>query len=405
MGPSFRQTVAALFAHQRMSESVMLEGHLLATLQRAKDCQGDYLIAAQDTTYYNYTTHQAMTGLGTIQGDTKGIIQHNVLLMNQTGVPLGLLDQQYWSRQGDKPFEGKESLKWIKGLAAVNRHLGQSAKPVVLVQDREADIFAFFKAQRAPSVDLLVRVHQPRKLEVVSSGQVYQLPELAAHLPVLGEHEVEVLRAHQLVRLRLRLQACKIHVWPDKDHSVAKHKTAPLWVVIAREVGALSEQGIDVFDANQVAEWYLLSSLAVDQESDAQRIVGFYSLRWRIERFHYVLKSGGLHVEKLQFDDLQTMVNALAFYSVVGWQLVRVTYLVRTQADLPAGSCFEESEINLLERLSQGPIMTVGQATLAIGKLVGFAGCPKQPMPGVKVLCQALERFYYIKIGYGLNPN
>lgn len=383
----------------------MLEGHLAATLQRAKDCQGDYLIAAQDTTYYNYTTHQAMTGLGTIQGDIKGIAQHNVLLMSQTGVPLGLLDQQYWSRQSDKPFEGKESLKWTNGLAAVNRHLGQSARPVVLVQDREADIFAFFKAQRAPSVDLLVRVHQPRNLEVASSGEVYKLAGLAAHLPVLGEGEAEVLRGYQLVRLRLQLQACKIYVWPDKNHSVARHKTEPLWVVIAREVGALTEQGTDVFDDRQAAEWYLVSTLAVESESDARRIVGFYSLRWRIERFHYVLKSGGLQVEKLQFDDLQTMVNALAFYSVVGWHLLGITYAVRTGADSPAESCFEKSDIALLERLSQGPVTTVGQATLAIGKLVGFTPSRRQPMPGVKVLCQALERFYYIKIGYGLNPN
>ncbi len=405
MGPTFRQTIAGLFAHQTMNESVMLEGHLQATLQRAQASEGEYLVAAQDTTYYNYSTHQAMTGLGTIQGDIKGVMQHNVLLMTQTGQPLGLLDQQYWSRQGDKPFVGKESQKWTNGLAAVNQHLGQSAKPVVVVQDREADIVAFFTAQRAASVALLVRVHQPRQLELIASGQRRKLTELVAHLPVMGHHQVEVLRQHKVVRLRLSLQACQVHVWPHKDRSPAKHKSPPLWVVIAREIGAVNEQGLDVFDSRQAAEWFLLSSLGVETESDAQRLVGFYSLRWRIERFHYVLKSGALQVEKMQFDDLQTMLNALAFYSVVGWQLLSMTYWVRAQPDASAVSYFTESEVGLLARLSKGPVTTISQAALALGRLVGFAPCRKQPLPGLRVLSQAVERFYFIKLGYGLNPN
>lgn len=405
MGPTFRQTIAGLFAHPAMNESVMLEGHRQATLQRAMASEGEYLVAAQDTTFYNYTTHPAMTGLGTIQGDIKGIIQHNVLLMTQTEHPLGLLDQQYWSRQGEKPFAGKESQKWANGLTVVNQQLGQSAKPVVLVQDREADIFEFFQAPRAPSVALLVRVHQPRHLELVSSGEVLKLAELGAHVPVMGHHQVAVLRQHQQVRLRLSLQACQVHVWPHKDRSPAKHKSQPLWVVIAREVGAVDEAGMDVFNPDEAAEWFLLSSLGVETEEDAQRLVGFYSLRWRIERFHYVLKSGALQVERMQFSDLQTMVNALAFYSVVGWQLLGLTYLVRDQPGAPAVSCFSASEIGLLEGLSHRSITTVSQAILALGGLVGFSPCRKQPLPGLKVLSQAVERFYYLKLGYGLNPN
>lgn len=145
MGNRFRQTVAGLFADPRMNESIMLEGHLQATMERANSSSRAYLIAAQDTTFYNYTAHQGMQGLGKIQGHIHGIMQHNVLLMNELGLPLGLIHQQYWSRQGTHPFEGKESLKWSPGLAAVNKQLGYSTKKVVLVQDREADIFTFFK--------------------------------------------------------------------------------------------------------------------------------------------------------------------------------------------------------------------------------------------------------------------
>jgi hypothetical protein len=314
MGAAFRQTVAALFAHKRMSTKVMLEGHLQATLQRATATTDGYLIAVQDTTFYNYSTHEAMQGLGTLQGEVKGVLQHNVLLLNQKGVPLGLIDQQYWSRQQTSlPFKGKESLKWSKGLKAVNKRLGAMTNKVVLVQDREADIFSFFKAKRAQNVELLVRVHQPRNMEVIQSGAVLKFNELQAHLPVAGYKQVEIMRQGKAIRLTLSLQAGRVHVLPDKDLSRNKHKTKPLSLIIARETAAVDEKGQDVFDEHQRAEWYLLTSLAADNEQDIERVVDFYALRWRIERFHYTLKSGALKVERLQFDDLRTTINALVF--------------------------------------------------------------------------------------------
>jgi len=41
-----------------------------------------------------------MLGLGGIQGQVRGLMQHNVLLMDDGGLPLGVIDQQYWTRSG-----------------------------------------------------------------------------------------------------------------------------------------------------------------------------------------------------------------------------------------------------------------------------------------------------------------
>lgn len=49
------------------------------------------------------------------------------------------------------------------------------------------------------------------------------------------------------------------------------------------------------------------------------QVLRFYALCWRIECLHDTLKSGGLKVETRLFDDIHTLVNALAFYFVVGW--------------------------------------------------------------------------------------
>jgi hypothetical protein len=52
-------------------------------------------------------------------------------------------------------------------------------------------------------------------------------------------------------------------------------------------------------DEMKPIEWLLVTTLAVTTEEDAERIVTWYSYRWRIERLHFTLKPGGSHVEDL----------------------------------------------------------------------------------------------------------
>jgi hypothetical protein len=387
-----------------MNPSVMLEGHIASTKQRINQSEGEYILVAQDTTYYNYSGHQAMAGLGKIQGNVKGIMQHNLLGISEIGIPLGVLGQEYWSRESSQNYQGKESEKWLRGLATVNRELGETDKKVVLIQDREADIYSFFQAERAASVDLIVRVHEPRKLEIVESGEICQLEQMNEKLAEVGEKRVKILRKGKEVTLVLSLRAGKVNVLAGKNNRLDKQKTEGLSLVIAEEKEAFDSKGKSVFDSDERAIWYLLTSLEIENLAAIERVATFYALRWRIERLHYTLKSGALEVEKLQFDDLETTINALAFYSIVAWQILAIVYLTREEKDESASLCFEEKEIALLEVMSRKVIKTVKEATLALAKLAGFAPSKRQPMPGIKVLAQSLERFHYVKLGFDAKP-
>lgn len=337
MGNSFRQTMSCIFSHQSMDASKMISGHLSTTLTRAQASSGDYLLAAQDTTYYNYSGHHQMTGLGTIQGRIKGLMQHNVLLMDEQGLPLGIIDQQYWTRKGEIDYAGSEGLKWERGLEKVNTHLGGLSQRVVMVEDREADIFEFFKSPRASNIDLLVRVYQPRTLEVVHAGTSAKLAEIGCLLSGYGTKELLIKRENKEVLLSLSIKGAACNVYPRKDLSKSKHKTQGLSVVIAEEIACQDvKTGADCYDASKKAIWYLLTSLPVNNKQEAERVVLFYSKRWQIERLHYVLKSGALSVEKLQFDDVHTVINAISFYSVVAWRLLATTFGIRENAEAPA---------------------------------------------------------------------
>lgn len=400
MGNGFRQTIASLFADQRMKSDVMLTGHVKATKKRIKQCGGDFILVPQDTTSYNYTGHGAMAGLGKLQGKVKGILQHNVLALSETGQPLGLLGQEYWSREGSQPYVGKESEKWTRGLAVVNRTIGKIKQTVVVIQDREGDVCSFFEAKRSPSVELLTRVHEPRQFEAVDSGFIGKLPDMQERLPLHSEKRVVIRRNQREVALTLKLTGGAINVRTPEGRQLTGFS-----LVIAEEVAATDEQGRNVFDPAERALWYLLTSLPVTTVAELERVVTFYALRWRIERLHFTLKSGALNVEKLQFDDLTTTLNALAFYSIVAWQLLALTYALRQDEAAPATQCFDEQEVAILEAVSQKKLTTIKEATLAVVKLVEFAPSKKQPLPGIKVLAKALERFQYVKLGFNAKPS
>ena len=380
----------------------MLSAHVEQTIIRASQCRGEYVIAAQDTTYFNYTGHKQMEGLGIIQGNTRGLMQHNIMLMSQTGQPLGIMGQKYWTREGAidlRPSE-KESQKWQKALALINQKASQFQQKVVLVEDREADIFSFFKAQRQANVELLVRVYQPRRVELVTTEVVKPLNEISELLTDYGIRKISILRDNKQVELTLRVKAAKVNVYPGKNLSAKKHKTQGLSLVVAEEISCVDCQTGEALDlAIKPSKWNLLTSLPIDNLADVEMIVEFYALRWRIERFHYTLKSGALNVERLQFDDIHTLVNALSFYSVVAWQLMSLTYALRENPNQAANEIFTTEELDILQRLEKIKISTVAQGVLALGKIVGFTPSRKQPFPGIKVLAQAIDRFFFIKMG------
>lgn len=46
-------------------------------------------------------------------------------------------------------------------------------------------------------------------------------------------------------------------------------------------------------------EWFLLSTVKIKGEKDVKKLIECYAHRWKIERFHYILKSG-CKIEKNQ---------------------------------------------------------------------------------------------------------
>lgn len=420
VGNAGRQAAHRLFAAEKVTPASMISGHMLATLKRARLLcpPGEWLHILQDTTDFEYTTHQKTTGLGSVgQGFSsgKGLQSHSALAVTQDGLPLGVVDLVLWARDFPEPgttkeerhkiskaksTDQKESKKWLECIQRVQANTPADLK-LLFVQDREADMFELFEEPRRPGTDLLVRAAQPRIVEIVSedphvAGGVSHVFKAVQSAPVLGQFTV-VVSATKTAKARTAVvvvRACSVLLRaPTSRLTGQNHTPRAVWLVSAREA--------DPPEGAERVDWTLISTIPASTFEEACRLVTFYTRRWLIERLHFVLKSG-LRAEDLRLDDAHSLQNALALYYVVAWRLLHLTYLARKDPDQPAADSFEEQELEILCLLENKPIRTISAAVVAIAKLGGYNSYPKAAPPGVKTLWLGLRKLEAILIGYRL---
>lgn len=155
----------------------------------------------------------------------------------------------------------------------------------------------------------------------------------------------------------------------------------PVHVVHAKET--------DPPEATEGVDWLLLTTLPVTSLEDAVEKINWYTLRWRIERFYYVLKSG-CRIEELQFETIDKPKKAIALYSLVAWRILWLTYQARETPEASCATILERYEWQALCcMVNNTPVLpdtppTLQESVRLIGKLGGHLGRKGDGMPGVK---------------------
>lgn len=404
LGSSLRQSVSHSFQKINMTTEAMLNGHIRSSVSRCLSSSYETILVAQDSTYFNLSGHKSMEGLCVLQGKILGSVQHNVLAMSPSGSPLGLLYQHNWTRGGEGSSLYKyESDKWASGLQSVNNHLGNKGKQVVLIQDRESDILSFMSSPRCKNVDLLLRVYQNRNYAYIKEGsdetEVSNLRETATNLAYVGNKTVEIQRGNKSVWIKLALYAGAVSACAPKNAPKGT-PNVDMTMIRAVEVGAEDINFNDIFDAKEAVEWLLLTTINLNDKSDAATIVGYYAKRWGIERFHFVQKSGAYNVERLQFDHIHTYFNALAFYSILAWKTLAVNYVIREEPQESALNIFDDKEVLTLEAITHTSITSIQQAEKGLNIIAKFRPTKAQPHLGVKKMAQAIYDLQLISFGF-----
>lgn len=386
------------FSNKQATMESILNPHFEATAERME--KEKVILAVQDTTSLNYSSHPMTEGLGLIGSSENGpigLILHSTMSFNGEGTPLGLLDSQCWVRDaGDfgkkqqrhqKAIEEKESYKWLRSYKEASK--AQKLCPdtmVVSVGDRESDIYELFHlAKDTPSgAKILVRASHDRTLT-----DNKRLWGKVSNGPVQGIQELELPRRRgkpsKIVRLEVRSAAITLKP-PKRKRNLS---ALSLWAVYAKEEGSI-EKGDGI-------EWMLLTDIPVNSFDDALEKLTWYTLRWGIEVYFKTLKSG-CKIEQRQLGSAESIKSCLAIDLVVAWRIYHLAKLGRETPDVPCTVYFEEEEWKALTAfVTEDPIIPEDVPSLrdimrTVSTLGGFLCRNSDGEPGTKSLWLGLQR-------------
>jgi hypothetical protein len=374
------------------------EPHHQATVQRVSS--HPIILAVQDTTTLNYSTHPCTQGLGPICHTRKtiGLLLHSTLAITPAGQPLGFLHNavrardrraRVPSREGRKLVH-KESYKWIESLTACQA-LAPLCPDTMLVNitDREGDLYDLFvQALSAPKegkVELLVRARHDRKLAEGSATLWQQV----AHQPVAATLQVRVgRRGDQPSRLAsLSIRFCAVELKAPKRK--VEQPSLPLWAIQAQEVHPPK--------GTTPILWQLLTTLPVTSAAEAIERVRWYAQRWQIEVIHKVLKSG-CKVEQRQMETAERLERALSIDLVVAWRILALCKAARELPDDPISDWLPAAQWQALwgyvhqQTTVPKSSPTVRQAVRWIAQMGGFLGRKSDGEPGTTTLWRGLQQ-------------
>lgn len=157
---------------------------------------------------------------------------------------------------------------------------------------------------------------------------------------------------------------------------------------------------INPLEGHEPIEWILATSLPIDNLSQVMTIVGYYIQRWKIEHFHFVLKSG-LGAEKIQQRSYERIKPVLLIYSVIALFIMAVTYAGRLIPDAPCSLFFDDYEWKVLYRvanktkLSPSVPYPIADAVNYPAVLGGYKRSPSDGAPGLKSIWAGLFALYF----------
>jgi hypothetical protein len=185
---------------------------------------------------------------------------------------------------------------------------------------------------------------------------------------------------------------------PPPAHQKAK---APLtlWVVHILEPSAPED--------TKPLEWFLLTTCTINSIDDAQACLSWYCLRWRIEDWHRVLKTG-CRIEDLAHHSAERLERAIAINLVIAWRIMLMTLLGRACPELPAEVLLSEIEVTVLNAFAkQNSINSpanLGDAVRLLARLGGYLGRNNDPPPGHQLMWQGYAVLQILCLGFSLRP-
>ena len=408
------------FSNDRISEEDILGGHFHATRERFAASDGTILVL-QDTTEFTFqrerperigftkSINSGKDKTGRLRTHTVcGIMMHSSLAVTTDGLPLGLAAVKFWTRKKFKgtaalkkkinptrvSIEKKESFRWLQNLEQSTK-LFDAPDRCVHIGDRESDIYELFCKAEELGTHFLVRTCVDR----LAGDGAHTIADEMGETKVKGLHRIETRDdAGKISSAELEIKYCRIHILPP----IGKQRRYP-----ALDLTVIHAQERNPPKGRKPIEWKLLTDLPVRSKSDAIEKISWYALRWKIEVFHKVLKSG-CKAEDSKLRTAERLTNLISVFCILSWRVFWMTMMNRAAPDAPPQLALTDSEIKVLDqvttngRRSRSGAKTLTHYLTKIARLGGYLARVNDPPPGTMVIWRGLSRLTDIEIGAGI---
>lgn len=403
------------FSNDRVSEADILAGHFQSTHDRAVAADGPVLVL-HDTTEFSYQREKAAAiGItksinsgrdkaGRLRSHTVcGILMHSSLAVTTEGLPLGLAAVKFWTRKKFKgtaalkkkinptrvPIEKKESIRWLENVQQSTELLGDPGR-CVHIGDRESDIYELFCTAQEAGTHFLIRICVDR----LAGDGGHTIADEMDEVAVKGLHRIAVRDSNgDLDEAVLEIRYRKIRVLPP----IGKQKRYPaltLTVIHAQERGMPKNR--------EKIDWKLITDLPLNSRKDAIEKLEWYSLRWKIEVFHKILKSG-CKAEESKLRTAQRLTNLVSVFCILSWRVFWMTMLNRSTPEALPTLALTATEVGVLDHLvddkPRARRKTLSHYLIKIARLGGYLARANDPPPGNTVMWRGLSRLTDIALG------
>jgi hypothetical protein len=393
-----------LLSNENFNIELMADAVSESTINRM---EGTVLLI-EDTTDLNLNGHKKTEGLGYSSEHIRGIKIHSCIAVTPEGLPLGLVRQYYDTRpeaksnlskseKAARSIEDKESFRWLMMLEESTACIPEEVH-VITICDREGDFYELYAQSQELGEDFIIRVTHDRTTETNDKilNQIRRT-QACRHVKVnIPRNSRANIPAHTA---EMEIAYCTVHI--KKPMSVTDDSLPDKLTFNLVRITEVSSEG------REPIEWILATSLAINNAEEALTVVEYYIQRWKIERFHFVLKSG-CNAEKIQQRTYQKIIPVLLIYSVIAMYIMTVTYIGRVLPDTSCDVFLDTDEWQILYRIMNktktppSEPYSMADAVKYLGELGSYKRAPSDGPPGLKSIWAGLFKLYeYIDLFVG----
>lgn len=407
----FRTSAERQGAYDLLSNDTVTGDELLAALGQATAhrCAGHgFVHVAVDGTSLALTDRAGTKDFGAIGSTSNGArglkVVHSYAIDND-GVPLGVVDEQWWCRVASKkrhdcarrPLGDKETLYWVRTIERATSVLSNVGVKAWFQIDREGDRYWTLRTLHDSGQWFTVRSTYANRFVVTQGeGQKVRLRDIVSDARVRYTASVKVSRSdkHQERTARVQVRTAKVVLDMVEAYS-GERLQLPVNVVEVREVGTTP-------CGQEPIHWRLLTNHPIGKRCDVDEVIQGYVKRWKIEDLHHAWKSGVCRIEQAQLRSANRMVKWAIVMVTVAARIERLKALARSAPDTPARlelSGHEIEAIRILRIKAQGcadnidmAMLELGDAVKWIAELGGYVGSKSSGPPGMVTIRRGLER-------------